>query len=116
MPKDPKLEAADELEDEVESETKSGLISMKRDKKTKKELQESMPQACGVGQQDEYSYGTRLNLQKEDLDKLGIKALPEVGKTMTLTAEVEVISVSQSSGKESDNRDMGLQITAMKLK
>lgn len=64
----------------------------------------------------EYPYGLRLCLNSETLDKLGLKQLPEIGTPMTLTARVEVCSVSayESTGQE-QQRSVDLQITDMAL-
>ena len=66
---------------------------------------------------EEYPYGLRLNLDNDSLKKLSIKTLPEVGSYMTLTAKVEVSSISenQHEGDEELRRDMSLQITDMEL-
>lgn len=105
--------ARESKETDEPEESEDGLVSMKLDKKEK---DKSYPVALsGNTNQDDYSYGTRLNLRKEDLDKLGIEDLPKVGEKFRLVAEVEVISVSASASKDNDNQDMGLQITAMKL-
>ena len=63
----------------------------------------------------EYPYGLRINLDDDSLKKLGITELPEVGTTMTLQAQVEVVSVSQHESDNGKHRDMSLQITDMEL-
>ena len=59
----------------------------------------------------QYPCGLKVNLGKEDLEKLGIDALPEYGSTMKLSAMVTVCYVSQGD----DMMCMGLQITDMEL-
>lgn len=93
-----------------------GLISLKRTKEDMKKEKGDGPVAVGKYEPPQYAYGTKINLCKEELEKLGMESLPDVGKTMRLEAEVEVVSVSQSAGKNSSNREMSLQITAMRLK
>jgi hypothetical protein len=103
--------ARESKKEEPESKSGGGLISMKRDKKEKKSYGETMASPM----QEDYSYATRINLGKEELDKLDMESLPKIGSKMRLVADVEVVSVSTRAGKNDDSRDMGLQITAMKL-
>lgn len=63
-----------------------------------------------------YPYGLQIRLDKESLEKLGIKKLPEVGKSMKLEATVEVVSIHMNeSSLYGDNKSMELQITDMAL-
>ena len=64
----------------------------------------------------EYPYGLRVGLDSESLDKLNMTELPAVGTTMTLTAKVEVVSVSQYESGGGEDRDVSLQITDMELR
>jgi hypothetical protein len=57
-----------------------------------------------------FPYGTKINLDKDVIDKLEI-AMPEIGDKMALKAIVEVVDLS----KGEDEINMGLQITEMKL-
>lgn len=63
----------------------------------------------------DYPWGLCLNLDSQAMDKLGIKTLPDVGEKMVLTAIVEVVSVGANASKESESRNMSLQITDMDL-
>lgn len=65
----------------------------------------------------EYPHGLSLRLDDESLGKLGMKSLPEVGKTLLLAARVEVTEVSEHSrrGQEEPVRGLSLQITEMDL-
>lgn len=69
-----------------------------------------------TGEQEPYAWGTRITLCAEELTKLGIGTLPEIGAEMGMTAVVQVISVSQSSTMTSDDRSVTLQITQMDLR
>ncbi len=92
--------------------SEGGLVSLKR---SRAEIKKNSPMAINE-EREQYPWGTRLSLQKEDLAKLGIKSLPKPGSTMKLTADVEVVSVSQSAGHDKqESKEMALQITAMKL-
>lgn len=83
------------------------MISLKNTSKTEDEME---PQAEPVSQ-DGYPWGTRITLESDTLDKLGIKALPTVGDDLMIEAKVRVISV-----RESDNsKSVELQITDMDL-
>lgn len=64
---------------------------------------------------DEYPYGTRIELQDEGLDALGIKKLPEVGEIMMIECKVKVICARQSAGENNTTRTLELQITDMEL-
>jgi hypothetical protein len=60
----------------------------------------------------EYPYGLRIRLEDAQLDKLSIVALPKVGTRLTITADVEVCSVSAyESNTGSEQRSLELQIT-----
>lgn len=62
-----------------------------------------------------YPWGLTLNLDDAALEKLGITSLPEVGKSMTLTARVEVCSTSQYDNQKGSDKSVSLQVTAMEL-
>ena len=64
---------------------------------------------------EEYPYGTRIDLQDESLDALGIKELPEVGSTMMIECKVKVIGARQSANEKKTTRTLELQITDMDL-
>lgn len=69
-----------------------------------------------ISDQPAYPWGLQLRLDNEQLEKLGITALPAAGVTMTLTAKVEVTSAgmrdSQGGGEQ---KNLELQITDMAL-
>ena len=98
------------------SETK--LISMKRSNKDKrKDMGKCAPIDCIA---PDYPWGLCLNLESDELDKLGLTNLPKVGTEMPITATVKVTRVSQSAsengGKEADeHRSVSLQITAIAI-
>lgn len=63
-----------------------------------------------------YPWGLQIRLEDEELKKLGIKELPEVGAEFTLTVVAEVQSATESkmaSGRT--DRCVCLQITAMSI-
>lgn len=62
-----------------------------------------------------YPYGLTVRLDNDALEKLGLEDMPKVGTTMTLTAKVDVISVSQNESESGDNKNLELQITDLAL-
>jgi len=62
-----------------------------------------------------YPYGLCIRLGKEELEKLGITALPAVGSEMTINAKAYVESVSAHETHEGADKSMSLQITDMTL-
>lgn len=86
------------------------LINMKS-----KPEKEEMP---GAIEKDEprYPYGLCIRLGSDELEKLGITALPAVGGKMKITAEcfVESTSAYETQGNGKD-QSMSLQITDMEI-
>lgn len=64
---------------------------------------------------DPYPYGLCLNLDTDELDKLGIKDLPEVGDEYHIMAvgKVTRVSSSASEGQDSESRGISVQITML---
>ena len=91
------------------------MVSLKRTKEEKKQDKSAGP--ISPAEKDDYGYGTRFTLDKETLDKLGLKAstMPKIGATLALEAKVKVIAVRSTSGQGSDTLSMELQITDMCL-
>ena len=86
------------------------LVNMKQQPK-----REEMPGAIEADE-PRYPYGLCISLGKEELEKLGITALPKVGSEMMVTAKAVVKSVSayDTQGEGQDMR-VELQITDMGL-
>lgn len=83
---------------------------------TKAELKEEKKEmSVGYdGSPNPYPWGLGIRLEKKELDKLGIKQLPEVGTEVHFMAVAKVTSVEQSAREGSDERScIGLQITMM---
>ena len=92
------------------------LIDLKRPKKKKGE-DEKMPAMEGDGER--YPYGLRITLEKEELDKLGIKPNDfDVGVTCSFQAEgkVEEISQRETTREDSERKSISIQITKMAIK
>jgi hypothetical protein len=86
------------------------LIDMKN---TPKEAKAEMGQPLKA---PEYPWGLSINLDKVALEKLGLEgSLPALGAKFLLTAQVEVTSSNEYKSENTDDRSIGLQITAMAL-
>ena len=89
------------------------------DMKLAKEKAKKMATGCepSVGKGPRYPYGLELNLEKDQLKKLGLSTKGrKVGEKGTIVAEYEISSISerqQQSGEDSQN--MSLQITKLKI-
>lgn len=82
---------------------------------TKAEMKEERAETM-VGHPEPYPWGLCIRLEKAQLDKLGIKSLPEVGSEMHLVAIAKVTSVNQSARQGQDEEScVGLQITMMQV-
>lgn len=91
------------------------LIDMAYSKAELKAQNKEMSVGPG-GQLDPYPWGLNIRLDKDSLDKLGMKKLPEVGAELHFIAVAKVTNV-QSSAREGMNDDcsVGLQITMMQV-
>ncbi len=88
------------------------MVSMKIDAKAR---EEKYNETVAVDR-PMYPWGLSLTLDEEALAKLGVKDLPEVGKTLLLTARVDVTGCSMHESKDSgENRSVSLQITDLAL-
>jgi hypothetical protein len=89
------------------------MVSMERteaEKKAAEELYKNM----GTEDGPDYPWGLCLRLGKDELTKLGVETLPEIGEEMTILAVAKVTRVSQSADKDGgDTRCVELQITEM---
>lgn len=84
------------------------------DMKSKPEVEESPGMV--EGDEPRYPYGLCLHLGKDELEKLGISALPDVGTPVMVSAKAFVKATSayetQGDGK---SMSVELQITAMEI-
>ena len=88
------------------------IVSMERTAKEKKAAEDRWKAEPSPG--PDYPWGLQINLGKEELAKLGIDDLPEVGDEFHIYAVCKVTSVNQSvSEGGDDSKGVGLQITAM---
>ena len=63
--------------------------------------------------QPKYPWGLRVNLESEQLQALGMTALPAVGSTMNCACQCKVVSVSQCEEQDGTESRVELQIVAM---
>lgn len=88
------------------------IVSMERTETEKKAAEKRMEAMPSAG--PDYPWGLCINLGKDELDKLGIKELPEVGDEYHVYAVCGVTRVSQSaSAGGEDSKGIELQITEM---
>lgn len=84
-------------------------------KRSKAEQEKNSPEVASASK-EEYPYGLRVTLNKEELVKLGFKSLPKVGDKFRIDAEATVESVSASeSSSGGDYKSVSLQITDMEM-
>lgn len=73
-------------------------------------------EVMGEGERPEYPMGLSMRLGDEELEKLGVSAMPEVGDSMMAMARVEVRSAEQSDiDGEGVERSVMLQVTDMAI-
>jgi hypothetical protein len=89
------------------------LVDLKRTKEEKKAETKTAPSIGG----EDYPYGTRVRLGDEELDKLGMSKLPQVGDGMHVHGHGHVTSVSEDhheGGKK--RRHVEIQLRHMAVK
>lgn len=87
------------------------IAHLKRSKKEIKERHEEMSKPMSHGE-DEYPYGTRVSLENEHMDEVGIKK-PKVGDTYEIRGHATVHSAEEREreGDGGKHRRVELQIT-----
>lgn len=93
---------------------KTGMVDMML---TPEEIKEQYgPPTMSADEQEKYPYCLRISLGTDELEKLGIEKLPEIGEPFTIEAVGYVCDVSQSEtegGKP--RRSLCIQITDLEL-
>jgi len=84
------------------------MTSLKRTKAGNKEAV-----SPGAADGEEYGYGTRINLDHDDLEKLGIEKLPDTESAHEIHARVRVRRTETAERDGEKRRSMELQITHM---
>lgn len=90
------------------------LVSMKKEGGHGKDCHccDAVPSGCS---EPDYPWGTRLNLDEEQIAALGLKAMPAVGAPVGVEAVATVISVSEEQRDGKTFRRLELQITDMAI-
>lgn len=91
------------------------LVSMERTAKEKKAERDKYSATVPGDSGPDYPYGTRIRLEKAEIEKLGLTDLPAVGEEMTVTAKVCVTMVEENYSKTNERCTVELQITEMGL-
>ncbi len=90
------------------------MVSLKR---TAKEKKGDSPIAANSSSSEDYPYETRMTLDHDLLDKLGMTSLPAVGTEMKIHARAKVHSTSEHNDSDGESRrSIGLQMTHMRVK
>lgn len=89
---------------------KMKMVSMMRTASDKRG--DKMSNAPIEATQPDYPYGLVLHLEKDEIDKLGMKQLPGIGTEMPMHVLLRVTRVSQSAAEGADEQtSVDLQIT-----
>lgn len=88
------------------------LVSMKRSEAAKGDAMECSP--CHDDMPD-YPYGTRLNLDEEQLAQLGITAMPTAGALVLIQAKGMVTGMREEQIDGKLRRGLEIQITELGL-
>lgn len=89
------------------------LVDMKMELQSKDDSYEAKEMM--MVDKPKYPYGLKLCLEKEELDKLGISEMPEIGANMKMMAVVQVCSLEAKDYEGEEYRSMGLQVKEMAL-
>ena len=91
------------------------LVDLARTKAELKEEDTEMKVGYS-GKPDPYAWGLNFRLESEELGKLGIDTLPEVGSEYHLMVIAKVTSVNQAATVgQDDERCVGLTMTMMQI-
>lgn len=87
------------------------MMNMKRDKED-----DELPVAED-SEGPKYPWGLELRLSNEEMEKLGMSELPDVGEKRMIMARVEVSSIDahEHQGDDERHQTVGLQITDMAI-
>ncbi|MFM0151444.1 capsid staple protein [Paraburkholderia sediminicola] len=90
------------------------LVNMERTAAEKKAAEERWTVESETG--PDYPYGLCISLGGDEMEKLGIKELPDIGTELNLTAVVKVTSISKSESEKGPGyKSVSLQIVEMAL-
>lgn len=90
-----------------------GMVNMKL---TTKEVKKEGNEMAVCGQDSPYPWGMCIRLEKEELDKLKMAKLPQVGDELHITAVGKVTSVASSLRDQNDeDKTVSIQIVMMSV-
>ena len=75
------------------------------------ESESKVSDAPALAKEPVYPYGLVINLQKEELDKLGLKELPGIGEAFMLEGKCVVKSISAGASEVHEHASVELQLT-----
>lgn len=84
-------------------------------KRTPAERKDKEAQMQAGPEVDQYPYGCALDLATDELDKLGVKELPEVGDLFHIKALGKVTRVSANEHSAGRERSICIQLTHLEL-
>lgn len=87
------------------------MIHMKRVNKKDSEIAE----VPALASEPTYPYGLIINLEKDEMKKLGIKELPSVNQPFMLEAKCIVKSVSAGASGDQEHASCSLQLTHLAI-
>ncbi|MGE3341497.1 MAG: capsid staple protein [Candidatus Altimarinota bacterium] len=90
------------------------MVSMKKEPKKEEKDKSDSPATCSP-MDEPFPYGLRIRLENDELSKLGMDELPEVGKTCKIEAEGVVQSVSSNQYKNDAENRRSVEIQLTKL-
>lgn len=89
------------------------MISMKRTEADKRgDKMENAPMSSMAA---DYPYGLVIHMDKDELDKIGMKQLPGIGTEIPMEILVKVTSVRQSATENKEETSVDFQITDISI-
>lgn len=90
------------------------LVSTKRTAAQKKAQKDKYDKPCSTIGGEDYPYDTRLSLNKDLLENLGLSPSTfKVGQKVNFAGEAFVKSLRMTEGKDYDSNEVELQITSV---
>lgn len=87
------------------------LVSMKRD--AEKDERDDSKECCESAHSPDFPWGTRLCLEDEQLQKLGLESMPAAGARLQIGGVGEVIGFREEQVDGKTKRTLDIQITEL---
>lgn len=87
------------------------LANLKRSPAEKKEREKALEKPAVAGHDNDYDYGTRLNLSHEHLEKMGVEELPKLGAKLNLSGHGHVLHSEETLRDGKKERRLELQVS-----